>query len=148
MTLVDVRTVPLSIDECIAAVSRPDAGGLAIFVGVVRDHNAGQCVTRLEYEAYESMARKEMCRIVSEIESEVEGARLAALHRFGSLTVGDYAVICVASAPHREEAFSACRLLIDRVKERVPIWKREHGSDGPYWLGWEDARIGPEGRRG
>jgi molybdopterin synthase catalytic subunit len=68
--------------------------------------------------------------------------RLAALHRIGSLAVGDLAVICAAGAPHRGEAFKACRALIDRIKQRVPIWKREHGPDGPYWVGWEDARCG------
>ena len=144
--LVDVRESPIGVDECIAAVSRPEAGGIAVFVGAVRDHNAGLSVTKLEYESYETMAKKEMAKIVSEIETEIEGTRLAALHRTGSLAVGDYAVICVASAPHRQEAFSACRLLIDRIKERVPVWKREHGSHGPYWVDWEDARVGPDGK--
>jgi molybdopterin synthase catalytic subunit len=63
------------------------------------------------------------------------------LHRVGRLSVGDLAVVCAASAPHRDEAFRACRLLIDRIKERVPIWKCEHGPDGPYWVGFRDARC-------
>jgi len=67
------------------------------------------------------------------------------MHLTGSLVVGDAAVVCAASAPHRGEAFKACRALIDRIKERVPIWKREIGPDGEAWVGWEDARCSPDG---
>jgi molybdopterin synthase catalytic subunit len=71
--------------------------------------------------------------------------RLAVQHRTGALVVGDVAVVCAASAPHRDEAYRACRALIDRIKSRVPIWKREHGPDGAYWVGWHDARCeGPD----
>ena len=70
--------------------------------------------------------------------------RLSVLHRTGDLAVGDLAVVCAASAPHRGEAFAACRKLIDRIKARVPIWKREHGPDGAYWVGWQDARCEAE----
>lgn len=139
--LFEVRSEPLSVDECVATVSRPSAGGTSVFIGTVRDENDGRPVTQLEYEAYASMAEKEMRLIAEEIENEIPGARLAVLHRTGALGVGDIAVVCAASAPHRGEAFRACRLLIDRVKERVPIWKREHGPDGPYWVGFEDARC-------
>ena len=125
-------------------VAHPGAGGIAVFLGIVRDTNDGRKVTKLEYEAYGSMAIAEMERIRVGIESEIAGVRVAALHRIGALAVGDVAVICVASAPHRGEAFRACRLMIDRVKERAPIWKREHGPDGPYWVGWEDARCAPD----
>jgi molybdopterin synthase catalytic subunit len=136
----------LSVDEAIATVSHSGAGAVAIFLGVVRDSNDGRAVTKLEYEAYGSMAVAEMDRICAGIETEIEGARLAALHRVGALAVGEVAVVCAASAPHRGEAFRACRLLIDRIKERVPIWKREHGPDGPYWVGWVDARCAPDHR--
>ena len=141
---VDLRADALSIDEAMNAVARPGAGGIAIFLGVVRDANEGRAVTKLEYEAYGSMAVAEMDRICAGVESEIEGVRLAVFHRVGTLAVGEMAVVCAASAPHRGEAFRACRLLIDRVKERVPIWKREHGPEGPYWVGWEDARCAPE----
>ena len=141
-TRVDVRDTPLSIDEVLAHVRRPGAGGIDIFLGVVRDESAGRAVTRLEYSAYASMAKREMGRIADEIEAEIPGVRVAAHHRVGSLEVGDTAVICVASAPHRGEAFLACRILIDRIKSRVPIWKREIGPDGAAWVGWEDARCG------
>jgi molybdopterin synthase catalytic subunit len=139
----DVRDTPLSVDETLALVRRPGAGGLAVFVGAVRDENAGREVTRLEYSAYTSMAKREIERIVEELEREIAGVRVAAMHRVGTLEVGDAAVICAASAPHRAEAFRACRELIDRIKSRVPIWKREIGPDGAAWVGWEDARCGP-----
>ena len=141
---VDVRSEPLSVDEAIALVAHEGAGAIAVFLGTVRDVNDGQPVERLEYEAYASMASAEMDRIRSEIEKEIPDVRVAAVHRTGTLAVGEISVVCVASAPHRGEAFQACRLMIDRLKERVPIWKREHGPDGPYWVGWEDARCPPD----
>ncbi len=124
-----------------AFVAHPSAGAVVSFAGVVRDHNEGRAVALLEYEAYGSMAVAEMERIGEEIARELPGVRVAAHHRVGALVVGDVAIVCVASAVHRGEAFDACRRLIDRIKERVPIWKREHGSDGPYWVGWQDARC-------
>lgn len=133
---------PLDATRALALVARPDAGASVLFVGVVRDHNAGRAVSELEYEAYAGMAVKELARIGAEIEQELPGVKLCALHRTGTLRIGDVAVLCAASAPHRDEAFRAARLLIDRVKQRVPIWKRERVSDGAYWVNWEDARTG------
>lgn len=140
--LFEIREAPLSLDECFAAVLRPEIGGVALFVGTVRNHNQGQAVVLLEYQAYAAMAQKELSAIALEIEQQLPGTILACLHRVGSLAVGDIAVICAASAPHRGEAFTACRELIDRLKARVPIWKREHGDSGPYWIGWQDVRSG------
>jgi molybdopterin synthase catalytic subunit len=142
MSLFRVLDTPLLVADAVAAVAAPDVGGIDLFLGAVRNHSDGRAVTRLEYHAYVSMAEKEMQRISEEIAREIPGVRLAALHRVGSLAVGDLAVICAAGAAHRDEAFRACRLLIDRIKHRVPVWKREHGPDGPYWVGWEDARCG------
>jgi molybdopterin synthase catalytic subunit len=84
-----------------------------------------------------------MNRVAAGIAAELPGVRLAVTHRTGALAVGDVAVVCAASAPHRGEAYQACRALIDRVKSRVPIWKREHGPEGAWWVGWEDARCEP-----
>ena len=145
MSLFEIRERELSVAEVIAAVTRPEAGGISVFVGTVRSDNAGHAVTLLEYQAYASMATKEMARIGAEITAEIPGVELAVLHRVGALKVGEVAVACAASAPHRGEAFEACRLLIDRIKARVPIWKREHGPSGPYWVGWEDARCAHDG---
>jgi molybdopterin synthase catalytic subunit len=143
---VDLRAAPLSVDEAIAQVRHPGAGATCVFLGTVRDHNDGRAVVRLEYEAYAAMATAEMRRIGGEIAAEIAGVRLAIVHRTGSLSVGDVAVVCAASAPHRDEAYRACRALIDRVKARVPIWKREHGPDGAYWVDWQDARCDHEKR--
>ncbi|AKV03230.1 Molybdenum cofactor biosynthesis protein MoaE [Labilithrix luteola] len=145
MSFVDLREAPLSVDEAIAHVRRPGAGGIDVFLGVVRDHSDGREVTRLEYSAYLSMAKREMARIADAIEAEIPGVRVAAIHRVGSLSVGDAAIVCAASAPHRGEAFAACRALIDRIKADVPIWKREYGPDGAAWVGWVDARCEPHG---
>ena len=139
--LFEVRDSELSVDEALSAVVGDDMGGVVTFIGVVRDHNEGRRVTLLEYQAYESMAAKQMKKIAEGIQAEVPGVRLAALHRVGALRVGDRAVVCVAAAAHRGEAFRACRMLIDRIKADVPVWKREHGPDGPYWVGWQDARC-------
>ena len=133
------------MDELVAEVSHASAGGIATFLGVVRDHNEGRAVALLEYEAYGTMAEAEIAKILDEIAREIPGVRVSATHRVGALHVGDAAVACAASAPHRGEAFRACRELIDRIKSRLPIWKREHGPDGPYWVGWEDARCGVDG---
>jgi molybdopterin synthase catalytic subunit len=139
--LFELSANALSVERVIAAVSHPSAGGVDVFVGVVRDHNEGRAVTLLEYEAYATMAVAEMGRIGAEIAAVMPGVRLAALHRVGALAVGDAAVVCAASAVHRGEAFRACEALIDAIKARVPIWKREHGPAGPYWVGWVDARC-------
>jgi molybdopterin synthase catalytic subunit len=144
--LLVLRDTPPSLDEAMAAVRHAGAGAVAVFVGMVRDHSHGsggerRAVAQLEYEAYATMAEAEMGRIAAEIAAEVPGVRLAAIHRVGTLAVGDIAVVCAASAPHRAEAFRACRALIDRIKARVPIWKRESGPDGAAWVGWEDARC-------
>ena len=141
---VAVSTEPLSLDFVAGLVRHPGAGALAIFVGAVRDRSDGREVTGLEYSAYESMALAEMARVIAEIEAQIPGTRLAAHHRIGPLEIGDDAIICAASAPHRDEAFRAGRLLIDRIKERVPVWKREEGPGGVAWVGWEDARTGGE----
>jgi len=124
---------PIEPASLLEAVRRPGDGGLALFVGVVRDHNEGRAVTRLDYEAYGPMAEKEMARILDELSALYPEARLAMRHRLGSLGIGDVAVVVVASAPHRNEAFAACRDGIERIKARVPIWKREQGPDGVHW---------------
>lgn len=133
---------PLDAAAAVLRVSAASAGAVATFLGVVRDHNEGRAVVLLEYHAYAEMAERELLAIEQEIEAELPGVRVFAEHRVGELRVGDLAVVCAASAPHRGEAFRAVRLLIDRIKARLPIWKREHGPDGPYWVGWVDARCG------
>ena len=130
-----ILDTPLSLDRTLAAVSANAMGGLVTFIGQVRDHNEGHAVVRLEYEAYKDMAIKVMTRLCEEIELEIPGAHLAVEHRVGVLQIGDAAVVIAAAAPHRAQAFDACRALIDRLKESVPIWKKEVAPDGQEWIG-------------
>ncbi|MBW1754675.1 MAG: molybdenum cofactor biosynthesis protein MoaE [Deltaproteobacteria bacterium] len=125
----------ISLDEVRKAVEHPGAGGICIFHGVVRDHADGKQVARLDYEAHESLAHKEMKRVLEAVAAEYAGARIAAVHRVGKLAIGDVAVCVAASAAHRDDAFSACRTAIDRIKETVPVWKKEWGPDGgAHWV--------------
>jgi molybdopterin synthase catalytic subunit len=130
-----VLATPLSLDRCLAEVASAEAGGVVTFTGMVRRHSRGHVIDHLEYEAYGEMAVKEMLRLIAEIEAEVPGARLAVEHRVGRLELGEIAVVIAAAAPHRAEAFTACRAMIDRLKERVPIWKKEVGTGGEEWIG-------------
>jgi len=130
-----VKTEPLNLDRVIQAVRTDRMGGIVTFVGQVRDHNDGHEVVRLEYEAYEDMANKVMAKLCDTIEEEIPGVRIAVEHRVGVLDIGEAAVAIAAAAPHRAEAFTACRNLIDRLKEDVPIWKKETAPDGQEWIG-------------
>jgi molybdopterin synthase catalytic subunit len=125
-----VRAEPLSVDEVLAAVRSAAAGGTALFIGTVRDHQDGAAVARLDYEAHPTLAEREMRRVLDEVAAAHQGVRLAALHRVGALAIGDLAVIVAASAAHRAEAFAACREAIELIKQRVPIWKKEWAPDG------------------
>jgi molybdopterin synthase catalytic subunit len=126
---------PLSLDRVMAAVASLDTGGVVTFTGLVRRSSGGRAVERLEYEAYREMAEKVLRALCDEIEADFAGTHVAVEHRVGKLVVGDIAVVIAAAAPHRAEAFAACRALIDRLKERVPIWKKEIGPDGAEWVG-------------
>ena len=126
---------PLSLDRCVAAVAGAGIGGIVTFTGNVRDHSRGVAVERLHYEAYGDMARRELRQILDEIERELPGTVLAVEHRVGTLAIGEAAVVIAAGAAHRAEAFAACRAMIDRLKDRVPIWKKEFGVDGSEWVG-------------
>lgn len=133
-----LRDAPLSLDEALAAVRHAGAGAVAVFVGTVRDHADGKPVAHLDYEAHPEMAEREMRAILEAIEHATPGVRLAALHRTGHLAVGDTAVVVAASAPHRAEAFAACRDAIERIKAHVPIWKHEWAPDGSaHWVNLE-----------
>ncbi len=125
---------PLSVLECLAEVSSEKVGGTAVFVGSVRNQTGGKRVLRLEFEAYEPMARKEMEAIAREAVDEFELEALAIYHALGVLEPGDLPVVIAASAAHRDAAFKACRYAIDRLKERVPIWKKEVYEDGEVWV--------------
>jgi molybdopterin synthase catalytic subunit len=127
--LIGVRDQPLDVGEVTAAVSDPAAGGLTVFVGAVRDHDSGQDVRRLEYSAHPT-AQARLAEVAAEVAEEFDVVAVAAVHRVGVLEVGDLAVVSAVSAAHRGEAFEASRALIDRLKQRVPIWKHQVFADG------------------
>ena len=139
-----LQPAPLSVDAAIAQVSHQGAGGIAIFLGVVRDHAAQGAVARLDYEAHESLALREMTRILTELSCEYPETRVSVQHRVGQLAIGDLAVVVAASAPHRGEAFAVCRAAIDRIKETVPIWKKEWAPDGSaLWVNLDASEKKP-----
>ena len=122
----------------------PGAGGFASFEGWVRDFNEGQQVTRLEYEAFEELAVAEGDRIVAEALARFPIKHALCIHRIGTLGLGDMAVWVAASSAHRGEAFDACRFIIDEVKHRVPIWKKEHYRNGDSgWVNCERCATAP-----
>lgn len=121
----------------VASVMRRSDGAYVLFEGVVRDHHEGKAVESIFYDAYRPMAEKELEKIVREIEAAYPDAALAVVHRLGHLVVGESSIAIVAAAPHRREAFEACRMMIDRIKETVPIWKKERGPGGEEWVGWQ-----------
>lgn len=128
-----LTTEPLCLDDVVRAVDHPGAGGIATFTGNVRSHSRGHAIEHLEYEAYVPMALKVLRAIGERIENDVEGTRVAIHHRLGRLEVGETAVVIAASAPHRAEAFAACREAIEQLKRDVPIWKRETSQNGASW---------------
>jgi molybdopterin synthase catalytic subunit len=135
VTLLDLRESALSVDECMDAVRSPAAGGIALFVGVVRDEDGGRDVRGLEYSAH-PLAEGELRRVTEAVAAEMPVTAVAALHRVGPLEIGDLAVVIAVSSPHRAEAFAACRRLIDDLKEQVPIWKHQLFVDGDAeWVG-------------
>jgi molybdopterin synthase catalytic subunit len=132
--LVDIRETPLDVSEVVAALDDEASGGLTLFVGRVRDHDGGRSVTGLDYDAHPTALAK-----LTEVAEQVAGeyaVSVAAVHRVGTLALGDIAVIVAASAGHRGDAFTASRALIDTLKATVPIWKHQRFADGTQeWVG-------------
>ena len=115
-------------------VRRDDAGAIALFYGVVRDHNRGRRVMHLEYDAYPEMATKVMRQIAAEVKERFGVAEIAIQHRTGRLGIGETSLLVAVSSAHRKEAFEACQALVDRFKETVPVWKKEVFEDGEEWV--------------
>jgi molybdopterin synthase catalytic subunit len=133
--LARVQDAPLSVDAVLAQVAHEGAGGIAIFLGTVRNHADGKPVERLDYEAHPQLAVREIEAIERDVAQQHADARVCIVHRTGALQLGELAVIVAASAPHREEAFAACRLAIEEVKKRVPVWKKEwHPGGEATWV--------------
>jgi molybdopterin synthase catalytic subunit len=128
----------------LSAAVRTDADGAVVeFRGVARRQSGGREVVRLEYDAYPEMAEKVMAQIGDEVAQRWPEAKVAIVHRTGVLEIGQTSVVIAAASPHRGEAFAACQYTIDRVKQTVPIWKKEVWSDGSAWVGWEHEQHQP-----
>jgi molybdopterin synthase catalytic subunit len=138
--LFELTDQPLDARRLEAAVARSGAGAICTFTGVVRNKSRGRETTRLEYEAYDGMAEAQMRAIAAEIAQRWPEARVAMAHRTGVLEIGEASVVVSVSSPHRAEAIAACKLGIDRLKESVPVWKKEFFADGEVWIEGDEAR--------
>ncbi|WP_426244953.1 molybdenum cofactor biosynthesis protein MoaE [Nocardioides sp. LHG3406-4] len=133
--LVDLRETPLDVSEVLAALDDAESGGLTLFVGRVRDHDHGKGVNGLDYSAHPT-ALDRLRAVAERVAEEYDVHGVAAVHRIGSLAVGDIAVIVATTAAHRGEAFAASRALIDTLKAEVPVWKHQRFDDGSdEWVG-------------
>jgi len=127
--MAEFRTEPLSVDEVRAAVASPEAGAIALFVGTVRDHDHGRAVAALSYSAHPTGV-SELQQVAEKVAGRFSVRAIAAVHRVGDLEIGDLAVVVAAAADHRDEAFAACRALIEDLKADVPVWKHQRFADG------------------
>lgn len=125
---------PIDLNELLAEVQGPERGGTSVFLGTVRSDDG---VTAIDYSAYEQMALEEIERILGEVRTRWSDARITLRHRLGVIPAGEASIAIAAAAPHRDEAFSACRYVIEEVKKRLPIWKKEMHADGTTT--WTDA---------
>ena len=137
----DITENPIDVQALIRRTTTEEDGGVAVFLGTVRRHSQGKNVVWLEYEAYPAMAIQSFQKIGEEVRARWGMEHLSILHRTGRLVVGDIAVVVVAAAPHRKEAFAACQYAIDRLKAISPVWKKELTEDGCVWV---DCPAGAE----
>ncbi|HUK33558.1 MAG TPA: molybdenum cofactor biosynthesis protein MoaE [Vicinamibacterales bacterium] len=142
-----IGPAPLALEPLVMAIAAQSDGvdgAVVTFLGLVRNHNQGRRVHYLEYEAYEPLALTAFARIDDEVRARWPGMRIALHHRTGRLDVGDASVAIVTASPHRADAFAACRYVIERVKQIVPVWKREYFDGGDVWI--EGATADPDDR--
>jgi molybdopterin synthase catalytic subunit len=132
--MIRLQSGPIDVDALAHDVRTDADGAVSLFLGTTRNENAGRSVLFLEYEAYAGMAEREMERIAAEAKTGFGVTRVAIIHRVGRVDVGEASVVIAVSAPHRVAAMDACRFVIDNLKTRVPIWKREHFVGGVTWV--------------
>jgi molybdopterin synthase catalytic subunit len=132
--LIEIVKQPIDPNEVLAAVVDDGSGGVVLFLGQTRDHSRSEKVVGLEYEAYESLALKQMEKIAAEVRARWPVRAIAIVHRLGYLQVGEISVAIAVACAHRGEAFEACRFAIDTLKKTVPIWKKEFRPDGSFWV--------------
>ena len=132
--MIRLQAEPIDVAALVSAVRGDGDGAVSLFLGTVRDANAGRRVLFLEYEAYGGMAEREMERIANDAVKRFGVASVSIVHRTGRLEIGEASVVVAVASAHRAEALDACRYIIDTLKTRVPIWKREHFEGGAVWI--------------
>jgi molybdopterin synthase catalytic subunit len=132
--VVEVTQEPIQVQSVIARVTKSTCGAVVTFVGTVRNNSEGKRVLYLEYEAYPEMAKKKLQEIAAEIKGKWQLEEVAITHRLGRMEIGEITVVIAVSAAHRLPAFQACEYTIDRIKEIVPIWKKEFYEEGSAWV--------------
>lgn len=142
MDLTAITTAPLDTDALVKALDTSGVGAVAVFLGLVRNHNKGRRVLFLDYEAYEPLALRGLQRIVMESSERWPDVRLAIHHRIGRMEIGEASVVIAAASPHRANAFAASRYAIERIKQIVPVWKHEYFEGGDVWI--EGATADPD----
>ncbi len=132
--MVDITCDKIDLDRLLAEVESPESGGVVVFIGRVRNHAQGREVIRMEYEGYEPMARRVLQQLENEVRERWPVEKIAMVHRLGMLEIGEASVVIAVACAHRAQAFEACRYAIDRLKETLPVWKKEFGPDGASWV--------------
>ncbi len=132
--LISITEKPIDVDKLLDYVSDQSSGASVLFTGTVRDHNEQDKVSKLHYEAYQEMAEKILQEIENEVHTKWKINKFIAIHRTGTLKVGEVSVVVAVSSGHRKEAFEACKFGIDSIKEKAPIWKKEFSKSGTEWL--------------
>jgi molybdopterin synthase catalytic subunit len=131
---------PIDTTALVHRTMRTSDGACIVFEGVVRDHHEGKAVESIFYDAYRPMAEKQIAAIIRDVQAQRPEVAIGVTHRLGQLGIGDSSIAIVCTSPHRAEAYEASRMLIDRIKETVPIWKKERGPGGEEWVGWQGAK--------
>lgn len=139
--LFNITEEPIQIESVVRQVIHPNAGAVNTFIGTVRELTHGKKTLYLKYEAYVTMAEKKLGEIGDEIMKKYPDSRVAITHRIGRLEITDIAVVIAVSTPHRAESYEASRYAIERLKEIVPIWKKEHWEDGEKWIGNQKETV-------
>ncbi len=146
-TFFTITDQPISLEEVVRKVIRPEAGAVTTFIGTVREFTNGKRTLFLQYEAYVPMAEKMLAQIGEEISKRWPEAKVAITHRIGKLAISDVAVVIAVSTPHRKDAYEANQYAIERIKQIVPIWKKEHWEDGTEWVGNQlETKAYPTGK--
>ena len=142
--MIEITHRRLDPEQVTQQVKQDTNGAVVTFLGATRDNFEGKRVLKLEYEAFEEMALKKLEEIRQEVMAEFGIADIAIAHRIGPVDIGEISLVVAVASPHRKEAFFACHKLVDRLKETVPIWKKEVYEDGSRWVACEDHEFAPE----